>query len=119
MIQRCLYHYNATVTSVYDGDTITIDMDMGCGIWRRGTKVRLYGIDTPELRGEEREEGLKVRDWVRSVLLTDKEVVIQTMKDSTGKYGRLLGVIFYKSDNSWVNLNEQLLTRGLAKPYGG
>jgi hypothetical protein len=31
-----LYHYNARVVSVYDADTLTVDIDLGLGIWRLG-----------------------------------------------------------------------------------
>ena len=105
------YVYNAKVISVYDGDTITVEIDLGMSI-KTTQKIRLYGIDTPELRGEEREEGLKVRDALRSLVL-DKEVVLQTFKDKKGKYGRYLGKI-YLGD---VNINELLLERGWAVRY--
>lgn len=58
------YFYKAVVRDVYDGDSCTVDIDLGFGIWMKGQKLRLMGIDTPELRGSEREEGLKVRDYV-------------------------------------------------------
>ena len=40
-------------------------------------------------------------------------------KDKTEKYGRWLGIIHYKTDanNLLVNLNEQLVTEGLAQKY--
>lgn len=84
-----LYHYHAIVTKVYDGDTVTLDIDLGLYTWVKGVKARLYGIDAPELRGEERPHGLASRDWLRLQVL-DKEVVIETIKDKQGKYGRWL-----------------------------
>ena len=48
------YLYKATVTEVYDGDTITVDIDLGLNVWLKDQTLRLLGIDTPELRGEER-----------------------------------------------------------------
>jgi micrococcal nuclease len=106
------YRYKAIIVSVYDGDTCTADIDLGFGIWMRGQKLRLSGIDTPELRGEERERGIEVRDYVRSLIL-NKEVVIETEKDKTGKYGRWLATI-YVGD---MNLNEELMTNGMAVIY--
>lgn len=107
------YRYRAIVTGVYDGDTCTVDIDLGFGIWMRKQKLRLLGIDTPELRGEERQEGLKVRDYVRELIL-DKEVVIESERDKSGKYGRWLATIWIDG----VNLNQTLLTEGMAKEYG-
>ena len=48
-----MYEYRATVISVYDGDTITVDIDLGFGIVLRKQKLRLYGLNTPEVRGAE------------------------------------------------------------------
>ena len=60
-----LYYYRAVVVSVYDGDTCTVDIDLGLNTWVRGEKLRLYRINAPELRGPERPEGLKSRDFLR------------------------------------------------------
>lgn len=110
------YYYDAIVTGVYDGDSMTVDIDLGFGVWLKGQKIRLYGIDTPELRGEERECGLIVRDYVRDLILGN-DIIVNTIKDKTGKYGRWLAVIYYDGGEGFVNLNEQLLLEGRAKPY--
>ena len=78
-----MYQYKATIIDVYDGDTVTAKVDLGFLISQE-MKLRLYGIDTPELRGSEREEGLKVRDILREMIL-DQEVIINTYKDKQGK----------------------------------
>jgi micrococcal nuclease len=111
-----MYTYNATVTNVYDGDTITVDIDLGFGIWMKGQKIRLYGINTPEVRGEEREEGLKVRDFVRGEIL-DQRIKLETIRDSKGKYGRWLGIIRYidEKENKEVILNDRLCRKGMAE----
>lgn len=106
------YRYKAIITEVYDGDSCTADIDLGFNIWMKGQKLRLYGIDTPELRGEERDIGLVVRDYMRDKVL-GKEVVIETMKDKAGKYGRWLAVIWLGEEN----VNETLLLEGMAEIY--
>ena len=108
-----LYTYKAEVTGVYDGDSVTIDIDLGLGTWRRGEKLRLYGVDTPEVRGESREAGLIARDFLRALVL-GKPVIIRTHKDQEGKYGRLLAEIFLADG---TNVNELLVERGLARRY--
>ncbi|NQX76923.1 MAG: thermonuclease family protein [Gilvibacter sp.] len=75
-------------------------------------KLRLYGIDTPELRGAEREDGLRVRDIVREMIL-GKDVEIHSYKDKQGKYGRYLATIIVDG----VNVNEWLVAQGHAQPY--
>lgn len=111
MILHPFYVYNATITEVYDGDTVTASVDLGFKM-NREIKIRLSNIDTPELRGDELEEGRKVRDIVREMIL-NKRVVIKTYVDATGKYGRYLAEIFIGD----INLNEWLLENGHAKPY--
>jgi micrococcal nuclease len=111
--QDCgLYQYRAVITKVYDGDTVTADIDLGFNTWRHNQKLRLYGVDTPEVRGKERPEGLVARDALRELIL-DKEVTVCTIKDKTGKYGRYLARIYI--DN--INVNAWLIMKGYAEPY--
>ena len=106
------YMYKAFVTKVYDGDTITVDVDYGMDIWRKNVKFRLARIDTPELKGDEKELGIQARDYVR-VLILNKEVIIKTIKDKTGKYGRYLAEVYIGD----INLNDHLLELGMAVKY--
>lgn len=116
-MDKFLYHYEARLVSVYDGDTIRVDLSLGFNIWQLNKPIRLYGIDTPELRGTERERGLIVRGIVEQRLRQADSLIIETHKDSTGKYGRLLGTVHYRVGEQWHNLNQALLAEGLAEPY--
>ena len=107
--------YNAVVVSVYDADTIRMDIDLGMNTWIKNEPIRLYGIDAPEVRGEEREEGLISRDYVRELLPAGAEVVIATRKDKKGKYGRYVADVYYSQDGKQVSLNEDLVDKGLAE----
>lgn len=109
------FHYHAVIRKVYDGDTCTADIDLGLGVWKHGEKLRLYRIDTPELRGDERRDGLVSRDRLRELIL-GKEVLLQTVKDKKGKYGRYLAEIWLAiDDGAWANVNDQLVREGLAE----
>ena len=55
------YFYKAKIISVYDGDTVTAVMDLGFNITNK-IKIRLHGINAPEIRGKKRPEGLKSKD---------------------------------------------------------
>jgi micrococcal nuclease len=112
-MEHTLYHYRALVTAVYDGDTITADIDLGLHTWLRGEKIRLYRINAPELRGAERPPGLKSRDYLRSLIL-DKEVIIETFKDKKGKYGRYLGEVWLLQGEDYININDDLVRKGYA-----
>ena len=107
-----LYHYRALCREVYDGDTITADIDLGLSVTMRGVKLRLLGIDAPEMRGSDRDRGILARDWLRSQIL-DREILIQTKKDDREKYGRLLAIVWLDE----VNINKALLDQGFAVPF--
>jgi micrococcal nuclease len=110
-----LYHYRARVRSVYDGDTCTLDIDLGLGIWVQGEKVRLYRIDAPEVRGSEREAGLQSRDFLRETI-DGRDVLIETIKDTKGKYGRYLAEIWLEQpDGSYANVNDRMVSAGHAE----
>jgi micrococcal nuclease len=109
-----LYFYHAIVTDIYDGDTIRVNIDLGFNTWIFDQKLRLYGIDTPEIRGEERPFGLIARDFVCKRIPVGTYIQVLTQRDATGKYGRYLATIFYDDGK---NLNEELLLSGNADKY--
>ena len=107
-----MYEYRAFVRKVYDGDTITVDFDLGFEITLKNQKIRLSRINTPEVRGEERESGLRSRDALREKIC-NKWVKIKTQKDRKGKFGRWLGEVWIDD----ICMNDWLLQEGYAKPY--
>jgi len=112
---KSLYHYKAFVASVYDGDTITVDIDLGLHVTMKKEKIRLARINAPELRGKEREEGIKSRDFLRERVLK-KEIYLETIKDRKGKYGRYLGEIWLRGENGkYFNVNDELVEKGFAE----
>jgi len=113
-----MYTYNIKeVIKIYDGDTITVVLDLGFGITKKEV-IRLYGIDTPELRGESRPQGLISRARLVELIEEHKDTLyIKTYKDKAGKYGRMLGSIMYKDGDK--SLNEMLVDEGLAVEYFG
>ena len=112
-----LYIYKARVISVYDGDTCTVDIDLGLHAWIHGEKIRLARINAPELRGAEREQGMLSRDYLRELIL-DQEIILNTIKDKKGKYGRYLGEIWVKNDNDvYINVNDEMVAEGYADYY--
>ena len=122
-LEDSLYIYKAYVTDVYDGDTITCIIDCGFNLGIQKTKIRLYGINTPELRGEDRDIGLFVRDELRKKIL-HKHVFLKTIKDKTGKYGRFLGKIYVEKENTnnkesmdYLCINDWLLENNYAVVY--
>ena len=118
---RYLYHYKAEVLSVYDGDTVTLMIDQGMKHFAR-VKVRMIGIDTPEIRTkdlEEKKRGYEAKDYLKS-RIEGKTIIVQTLKK--GKFGRWLGVMWdYKEDAEDLgeSLNDEMIRMGHAKAYDG
>lgn len=93
-----LYTYKAQYVKNYDGDTITFLVDLGFKISFE-IRVRLLGINTPEIKSsivEERELAKKARDFVKSELTNADCIFLKTYKDRKGKYGRYLGHVEYE-----------------------
>jgi len=115
------YIYQAKVLGVHDGDTVTVLLDCGFGI-KFEEKIRLYGINTPELKVRSLEtnkmvvnpEGTKALNETKR-LLDGKDVIVQTIKDEKEKFGRYLGIIQVDVDGVVVDVNEHLLKNGFAK----
>ena len=108
-----LFHYTAQVQSVYDGDTCRVDIDLGLGIWIRNEKLRLLRINAPEMTGPDKALGMASRDFLRG-LIDGREIIIETMKDRRGKYGRYLAEIWIEQDGLWNNVNDALVAAGHA-----
>ena len=117
-----LWYYRAFVMRVVDGDTAILYVDKGFHEYAV-VKVRMAGIDAPELRPrvgsqEQRttEKALATKATNRlKELVEGKEIVIRSQK--TGKFGRWLSVCYLPDDTS-RSANQLLLDEGLAVKYG-
>ena len=113
-----MYEYGCKVERVVDGDTIDVVLDLGFDIFHK-CRVRLYGIDTPESRTrdlDEKARGKMAGSFLKESIDAGDKVVIQTkLKDSKGKYGRVLGDVVV--DN--VNINQLMVDKHLAVKYFG
>ncbi len=94
----------AKVRYVVDGDTINLSDE---------TKVRLVGINTPELgHGERKDEPLAEEARKRLMaLLKDKKVTLQTNDEPFDKHGRMLAHAY---NSKGENVQQVLLQEGLA-----
>jgi micrococcal nuclease len=113
-----MYEYKAKLDRVIDGDTVDVILDLGFDIlWK--TRLRLFGIDTPETRTkdlDEKKRGLAAKQ--RLIELLPNEFTIQSNDYDRGKYGRVLATLFITNDlNEKVNVNTQLIAEGYAKKY--
>ena len=113
-----MYEYACEVKRVVDGDTIDVVLDLGFDILYK-SRVRLYGIDTPESRTrnlDEKARGKMAGAFLKDAIEKGEKVVIQTkLKDSRGKFGRVLGDVIVDG----VNINKALVENNYAVAYHG
>jgi endonuclease YncB( thermonuclease family) len=108
--------YAADVLGVVDGDTFEARVRLWPGL-DVTTKVRLRGIDTPELKARCAEERVKA-EAARNALermLSEGEVVIGSV--GLDKYGGR--VVAEAATRDTGDVGAALLASGLARPYGG
>lgn len=103
-----MYEYKAKVVRVVDGDTIDVDVDHGFGITSR-KRLRLFGVDAPETYGVKKESdeyknGMEAKLWLDE-MIGGKNVIIQTHKDRTGKFGRYLAKVYLPSNGSDIGVD--------------
>ena len=112
-----MYEYKATVKRVIDGDSVVLDIDLGFYIFMNETKIRLYGIDTPEMNSEDpllRLQAVLATRYLYDNMPVGSKVTISTVLDKREKYGRLLATIITEDG---FNINDGLLENKLAINY--
>lgn len=100
------YKYNATLTAIHDGDTVTVEVDLGFYITARKI-VRLAGINAPELSTP---EGVTAKTALVGLVGTlPRHVTVQSYKTGIEKYGRWLADIWVGDTliNQWMIDNKQ------------
>lgn len=112
-----MYAYRARVISVHDGDTISLDVDLGFDVHVARMDVRLAGVDAPELNRVDL-LGEKAKASLLTWLATHRgPYEITTAKDHTEKYGRYLVTALAAEDHH--ELIGDGLIMGWLKMYAG
>ncbi|WP_295147997.1 thermonuclease family protein [uncultured Campylobacter sp.] len=96
-----LFAFNGKVISIHDGDTITVLQD------RQQIKVRLFGIDAPELK---QPYGKKSRQFLAN-LIAGK--VVEVEEKGKDRYRRTIGTIYLNGKD----INAQMVENGYAWAY--
>ncbi len=106
----------ATVVSVYDGDTLTVNAHYPWPGMTIRTAVRIRGIDTGELRGlcdAETELAKRARDFVVATVGDH----VQLTNIALGQFaGRIIADVALADGRQLAGL---LITEGLAREYHG
>lgn len=97
--EQRLYGYVAVVrepyaTYVHDGDTFTVDLDLGCDSHLTHFVVRPVGYNAPEITGAQKQHGLDSRTFLITLFTRMKQlhgaatVYIETIKNTEGRERR-------------------------------
>lgn len=131
-----MYEYTARMIDNYDGDTLTVEIDLvpnenrdlGFGVHKNlhettVEKLRLYGVNAPEIKAAGL-EGEEARDWLRAWYAEhcpDGDFTLNTFAtsshnplDKQEKYGRYLAIVTAPDGR---RLNDDLITSGHGVPY--
>jgi micrococcal nuclease len=115
-----LYEYKAELVKVIDGDTIEVDFDLGFGVWLKNQRIRLAGIDTPEIRTSDKEMKAMGKAALAGLIdvLDDYSgpVIIRTELDPDDKFGRILGHV---QTGGGIDVNKWMIERNYAVAYDG
>ncbi len=106
----------AEVVRVLDGDTVTVRARIWVG-QELEIKVRLAGVDAPELRGRcamERDQARLARDFLRA------RIAGRPVRLYLVQYGKYAGRVLARVEAAdGTDLGAALLAAGLARPYDG
>lgn len=114
------HDYVATVDRVVDGDTV----DLHVKAWPTFVlqdRFRLKGINAPETRGAEKEQGKISTQWLIDKLAPHAQIIVRIPTDNRGdrargKYGRWLATILVPgADGTLIDLNALMVHEGMAK----
>ncbi len=110
---RGSYHDRAfRVVHIVDGDTIDIDAPDAD---KRKTRIRLWGVDTPEIAHNDQPEmyfGREAKQFAEQTLAGKDVNIVLAPERTRDKYGRLLAYVFCERGGRMFN--EMLLEEGFA-----
>ena len=97
------------VVAVQDGDSLLV---RPASSGDRQIRVRLYGIDAPE---HDQDYGREARDRLNSLVRGTAELTLEPR--DTDRYGRLVGVLYFRSSGRQHSINRVMVEEGLARWY--
>ena len=104
------------IVDVYDGDTFKIDLPSMHPLFGDDLSIRLFGVDTPEMRG--------TTDEVKALAMQAQQLTEKALKGASKielrnpqrcKYFRIVSEVWIDGES----LAEMLKKKGLAKDYDG
>ena len=117
-----MFKYQSEILRVIDGDTVVARIVFGFNTSVKQT-LRLHGINAPEVRGgtaDDKRRGRSATAHLKKLIEHHKPIIVETIKDRTGKYGRYLAILNGHGANAEeVNLNFRMVCDGHAEVIDG
>ena len=104
------------VISIYDGDTLRVNIDSFPDIIGKNIRIRIKGIDAPEIKGKCQTEidlAIMARDYLRNAINQSSQIELRNIE--RGKYFRIVGELYIDGQN----ISNNLIKRKLAYYYNG
>tara|TARA_B100000029_G_scaffold468142_1_gene504887 strand:- start:45 stop:431 length:387 start_codon:yes stop_codon:yes gene_type:complete len=114
-----MWEYRIKVIRVVDGDTIDARIDLGFKV-HINVRVRVYGINTPEVRTrdlEEKARGKAASNRMKELLKLADDVSVKSL--GVDKFGRCLGIVMVEGGGRKYSVAEQLIKEGHGVEYFG
>lgn len=96
-----LFALSGKVVSIHDGDTITVLQG------KQQAKIRLYGIDAPELK---QPYGKKSKQFLANLIAGE---VVEVDENGEDRYKRTIGTVYLGG----IDINAQMVANGYAWAY--
>ena len=120
LMDEFLWNYRAKCINVVDGDTLDLFIDLGLRTYKIA-RVRVLDLDTPEIysvkKGSQEYIRGKAAKEALEKLILGREMVIETKKDKTGKFGRLLANIWVPEKDDLINVTLAMIEMGHGEAY--
>lgn len=109
-----MWNYRAHCYRVVDGDTYDVAVDLGFNIYHK-VRLRLKGVDTPEIYGANAsEDGKRAYEHVKE-LLENKDCQVTTYKALPNTYNRYEADVSVLVDSVPVDMAAYLVENGYAR----
>ncbi len=105
-MRKIKYRHVGEVLSIYDGDTIHAQIDLGFRVMFQ-IKIRLAGIDSAELSTE---AGIEARNFLLKILPVGETIICESQR--LDKYGRSLAIVTIPKQK--ISVNQQMIDANFA-----
>jgi len=118
--QSVAREYDAYVIDVVDGDTFTVNIHVGLGVWLHNKRLRILDINAPEIRTKdlkEKERGIISKNYLK--LYIEKRTVILDINEikPTDNFGRYLATVYTFLEGQRIDVGELMLKKKHAVVY--